>query len=84
MQTIIPLERGLGMSLTTAFYFTPKGRALQKAGILPDVDLTDAMLQEDENNRSGYSSLNPNPANDIALQKALDWLKSDKTVRQSK
>ncbi len=46
MQTIIPLERGLGMSLTTAFYFTPKGRALQKAGILPDVDLTDAMLQE--------------------------------------
>ena len=40
VQTIIPLEDGGALRLTTAYYYTPRGRHIQKKGILPDVDLT--------------------------------------------
>jgi carboxyl-terminal processing protease len=37
VQTIIPLSDGAGLRLTTAKYFTPKGRSIQGKGITPDV-----------------------------------------------
>ncbi len=37
VQTIIPLSDGAGSRLTTAKYFTPKGRSIQGKGITPDV-----------------------------------------------
>jgi len=37
VQTIIPLSDGAGLRLTTAKYFTPKGRSIQGKGIAPDV-----------------------------------------------
>ena len=37
VQTIIPLEDGSGLRLTTARYFTPKGRSIQVKGITPDI-----------------------------------------------
>ena len=84
MQTIIPLERGLGMSLTTALYFTPKGREIQKTGIVPDINLTVEMQAEDEKNTISRTTTKPDPANDISLQKAVDWLKSDRSVQDMK
>src|SRR5438876_914637 len=36
VQTIIPLSDGSGLRLTTAKYFTPKGRSIHGKGITPD------------------------------------------------
>lgn len=37
VQTIIPLSDGSGLRLTTAKYFTPKGRSIHGTGIAPDI-----------------------------------------------
>ncbi len=37
VQTIIPLSDGSGLRLTTAKYFTPKGRSIHGKGIAPDI-----------------------------------------------
>ena len=37
VQTIIPLENGAALKLTTARYFTPSGRSIQAEGIEPDI-----------------------------------------------
>jgi carboxyl-terminal processing protease len=42
VQTILPLENGEALKLTTARYYTPAGRAIQAQGIDPDVVLADA------------------------------------------
>ncbi|MDI6776655.1 MAG: S41 family peptidase [Syntrophales bacterium] len=37
VQTVIPLEDGSALKLTTAKYYTPKGRSIQAEGITPDI-----------------------------------------------
>lgn len=37
VQTVIPLEDGAALKLTTARYYTPKGRSIQAEGIAPDI-----------------------------------------------
>ncbi|WP_449244355.1 S41 family peptidase [Desulfobacca acetoxidans] len=37
VQTIIPLEDGSALRLTTAHYYTPSGRSIQEKGIQPDL-----------------------------------------------
>lgn len=37
VQTVIPLSDGSGLRLTTAKYYTPKGRSIQNTGITPDI-----------------------------------------------
>jgi carboxyl-terminal processing protease len=37
VQTVIPLEDGSALKLTTAKYFTPNGRSIQAEGIKPDI-----------------------------------------------
>lgn len=45
VQTILPLpERGTGLKLTTARYYTPAGRSIQAEGIVPDVALQSLAL----------------------------------------
>ena len=39
VQTIIPLEDGSGLRLTTALYYLPSGRTIQEVRIQPDVDV---------------------------------------------
>jgi carboxyl-terminal processing protease len=46
VQTVLPLDNGDAVKLTTARYYTPSGRSIQAAGIVPDVPLPeDAVLQ---------------------------------------
>jgi len=44
VQTILPMSGGSALKLTTARYFTPSGRSIQAAGILPDVVTADAKI----------------------------------------
>lgn len=37
VQTVIPLEDGSALKLTTAKYYTPNGRSIQAEGIMPDI-----------------------------------------------
>ncbi len=37
VQTLLPLSDGAGLRLTTARYYTPKGRSIQNSGIQPDI-----------------------------------------------
>jgi carboxyl-terminal processing protease len=37
VQTILPLDDSSALRLTTARYFTPKGRSIQASGIVPDI-----------------------------------------------
>jgi carboxyl-terminal processing protease len=41
VQTIIPLEDGSAVRLTTARYYTPNGRSIQAQGIVPDIIVAD-------------------------------------------
>jgi len=42
VQTILPIESGAALRLTTAMYFTPSGRSIQVTGITPDVAVDNA------------------------------------------
>jgi carboxyl-terminal processing protease len=39
VQTILPLSDGSGLRLTTARYYTPRGRSIQLSGIEPDIEM---------------------------------------------
>jgi carboxyl-terminal processing protease len=99
VQTIIPLDNGGGLRLTTAYYYTPKGRHIDKKGIEPDVDMKEEMQKQvDEEAEEEAKSpdkkkqkksrimrdLKENLEKDVVVQKALEWLKSDATVKQYK
>ncbi|RME01696.1 MAG: S41 family peptidase [Deltaproteobacteria bacterium] len=92
VQTIIPLDDGSGLRLTTAKYFTPKGRDIQARGISPDIfvatddrdlpttparGLREADLAGHlENESEGEGGGRQPPVQDIQLKRALDLLKS--------
>jgi len=44
VQTVIPLSDGSGLRLTTAKYFTPRGRSIHGTGITPDIVVEPAKL----------------------------------------
>jgi carboxyl-terminal processing protease len=50
VQTVIPLEDGSALKLTTARYYTPKGRSIQAEGIKPDVIVKYVRTSEDTEN----------------------------------
>jgi len=46
VQTIMPIAGHGALRLTTAAYFTPSGRSIQKTGITPDILVEQAQIQE--------------------------------------
>lgn len=54
VQTVLPLDNGDSVKLTTARYYTPSGRSIQATGIVPEVELSPA---EDEVNKDLPASL---------------------------
>lgn len=50
VQTILPLSDERAVKLTTALYFTPKGRSIQAEGIVPDIEVERARVTAYENN----------------------------------
>ncbi|MEE4165846.1 MAG: S41 family peptidase [Desulfocapsaceae bacterium] len=56
VQTVIPLPDGAGLRMTTARYYTPKGRSIQATGIVPDVEVAyEEYVAETEDNRDSPS-----------------------------
>jgi carboxyl-terminal processing protease len=54
VQTIIPLSDQSGLRLTTARYFTPKGRSIQAKGITPDIIVERLELPKESGKKDGF------------------------------
>jgi carboxyl-terminal processing protease len=82
VQTIIPLSDGSGLRLTTAKYFTPKGRSIHGKGITPDV-VVEAPKEPAPKERP-LPSTDPldDLKKDVQLQRALDVIKGMKIAEQ--
>jgi carboxyl-terminal processing protease len=82
VQTIIPLSDGSGLRLTTAKYFTPKGRSIHGKGITPDVVVE--LPKEPAGKERPLPSLDPleELKKDVQLQRALDVVKAMIIVEQ--
>jgi len=48
VQTIMPARGGSAVKLTTARYFTPKGRSIQAKGITPDIEVERAKISRSQ------------------------------------
>jgi carboxyl-terminal processing protease len=72
VQTVIPLEDGSGLRLTTAKYFTPKGRSIQNTGITPDIEVVAATIN------TGDAGSDPH-----VKEKDLEGHLSNETVKES-
>ena len=80
VQTILPMENGSALKLTTARYYTPSGISIQAKGIEPDIKLSTLRLSEnDEKARETYSESdlegrlsNPNGDGDSSEEKKAD------------
>ena len=74
VQTIIPVHPFGALRMTTAKYFTPSGKSIQKKGIDPDIIVEQAKVEKvDRKNGNRESDLQgalDNPAND--LEKKVD------------
>ena len=82
VQTIIPLSDGSGLRLTTAKYFTPKGREINGKGITPDIVVEEPQPTEkddktQESLRRSHRLELPDEdlSHDPQLQRAVDFLK---------
>jgi carboxyl-terminal processing protease len=53
VQTVLPMQDGGALKITTARYFTPSGRSIQAEGIKPDIELRDLKVQKDEDKSNG-------------------------------
>ena len=87
VQTIIPLSDGSGLRLTTAKYFTPKGRSIHGKGITPDIVVeipkeTTAARDKDKQ----QPSLDPMEElkKDVQVQRALDVIKTMRIIEQQR
>ena len=96
VQTILPLDDHSALRLTTARYFTPKGRSIQATGIVPDIILENVPRQQvkaetrrtvlREENLPGHLSNRPGEEEDkeeSEKKKKEDDLKNDTQLKHA-
>ena len=94
VQTVIPLEDGSALKLTTAKYYTPSGRSIQAEGIKPDIivkyirpsedkEMTDDFIRE----RDLKGHIEPKKENDTkkdeGAKKEQDKLMQDNQLKSA-
>jgi carboxyl-terminal processing protease len=88
VQTIIPLSDGSGLRLTTAKYFTPKGRSIHGKGITPDivVEVPKETTTAVRDKNAPLPSADPveDLKKDVQLQRALDVIKTMRVLEQQR
>jgi carboxyl-terminal processing protease len=77
VQTIIPLQNGSAIRLTTARYYTPNGRSIQALGIEPDISVQPAKVELVKSDRKSLHEADLRGAL-INEQKAKDAAAKDK------
>ncbi len=76
VQTVVPLDGGGAIKLTTARYFTPQDRSLQAAGVVPDVDLSTQRVRERGGNEVAVDSAGSLADEDRELAAAVRELRT--------
>ncbi len=89
VQTIIPLSDGSGLRLTTAKYFTPKGRSIHGKGIAPDIvvelpKVVGAAQAGEEAKAVALLSPEEEMKKDVQLQRAVDLLKAMRILEKTR
>ena len=80
VQSMMGLQDGYGLKLTTARYFTPSGRSIQARGISPDIELDNISLKGDEEEESiDFSSQEKDLKNSLSAQDEEETTSEDPT-----
>ena len=90
VQSIVPLNDGAGLKMTTAHYYTPLGRSIQVTGITPDVKVKaqngDSSVQEQINSfkstREADLDNHFSPQNDDGADSSRTEMLSEEASRQ--
>jgi len=56
VQTVIPLNDGSALRLTTSHYFTPSGKIIQGKGITPDITVEDKKIPDNKVSETGLKN----------------------------
>ena len=73
VQTVFSLDDGSGLRLTTAKYYTPKGRSIQNTGIIPDIEVAAATIKTSDNH-----------SDNLIKEKDLDGHLANETAEEEK
>lgn len=91
VQSVIPLNNGAAIKLTTARYFTPNGRSIQAEGIVPDVkieqvkvDLMDKALERVKEADLNRHLSNPKDKDEKSAKEAATEKSDSKTNDEAK
>jgi len=92
VQTIMQVTGGGAIRLTTALYFTPSGRSIQKEGIKPDIEVEQAKVEtiqqrmgfREENLRRSITNPNDKPTTDKPADKPADKSSESKPADKDK
>jgi len=57
VQTLLPLDNKTGIKLTTALYYTPKGRSIQAKGIEPDILIENLKISKPKEEAIFFSTI---------------------------
>lgn len=79
VQNLIPLKDGSALRLTTARYYSPKGRVIDKVGITPDIE---SAVEEDEE-VEGKGKVEGEEKKDPQLTQAINALKAFDVLRKN-
>ncbi|MFQ5683921.1 MAG: S41 family peptidase [Candidatus Binatia bacterium] len=96
VQTILPLDDSSALRLTTARYYTPKGRSIQATGIVPDIILDNVPTEKAktgdkkrpilrEENLPGHleNGEEETPKNKPAQEQRQDTIESDRQLKHA-
>jgi len=87
VQTVLGLSDGSGLRLTTAKYYTPKGRSIQNTGITPDIEVKQPTLASGKVRETDFphmireKDLSRHLGNDTIKKEAPEGGKDDKGVK---
>ncbi len=93
VQTIIPLEDGSALRLTTALYYTPNGKSIQAEGIQPNITMHEEKIVEEESQNifgvkekdleGHFPAQNKLPKEKIKETKKTENLLSDSEIKRA-
>ncbi len=75
VQTILPMNNGSAIKLTTARYFTPNGRSIQAKGIVPDIIVEDGSDPANNLHEADLAKHLSNPKDAAEAAEAAKFLK---------
>jgi len=88
VQTVIPLNDGSALRLTTSKYFTPKGSMIHGKGVIPDVAVEEGKIEllqppdsESEKAKNIFEEINKKDTRPVKEEKPFDYKSDNQLMR---